>query len=77
MPRTESYDPDYRPFPDAESDRDLWNRLYPFYQQIMSNEQERILVVSHGTALYFLQMMLMGFLLPLTSSFVNGNTVPS
>lgn len=60
-PRPESYDPDYRPFPEAESDRDLWNRLYPFYQQIISNEQEKILVVSHGTALYFLQMMLMGY----------------
>ena len=60
MPRPEYYDPDYRPFPDAESDRDLWNRLYPFYQQIVSNEQEKIIVVSHGTALFFLQVMLMG-----------------
>ena len=59
-PRPEYYDPDYRPFPDAESDRDLWNRLYPFYQQIVSDEQENIIVISHGTALYFLQVMLMG-----------------
>ena len=60
-PRPDNYDPDYRPFLDAESDRDLWNRLYPFYQQIISNEQEKIVVVSHGTTLYFLQMMLIGY----------------
>lgn len=61
MPRKDTYDPDYRPFEDAESDRDLWNRLLPFYQEIMSNKQERILIVSHGTALSFLQSMLMGY----------------
>ena len=54
------YDIDYRPFPDAESDRDLWGRLYPFYQEIMNNDRDRILIVSHGTALSFLQAMLMG-----------------
>ena len=51
---------DYRPFPDAESDRDLWNRLYPFYEDVISNEHDRILIVSHGTALSFLQAMFMG-----------------
>lgn len=59
-PQEEGYDPDYRPFEGAESDRDLWNRLYPFYQQILSNGEEKILIVSHGTALSFLQSMLMG-----------------
>lgn len=58
--RSDSYDPDYRPFPDAESDRDLWERLYPFYQEIISNNMERIIIVSHGTTLSFLQSMLMG-----------------
>ena len=60
IPRGEGYDVDYRPFPDAESDRDLWARLYPFYQEIISNDRERILIVSHGTALAFLQSMIMG-----------------
>ena len=55
------YDPDYRPFPDAESDRDLWNRIKPFYEQILTNSEEKILIVSHGCTLGFLQAMLMGF----------------
>ena len=55
------YDPDYRPFPDAESDRDLWNRIKPFYEQIMSSTDEKILIVSHGCTLGFLQAMFMGF----------------
>lgn len=59
-PQGDCYDPDYRPFEDAESDRDLWNRLYPFYQKIVSGQEEKILIVSHGTALSFLQSMLMG-----------------
>ena len=54
------YDPDYRPFPDAESDRDLWIRIKPFYEQILSNSEEKILIVSHGCTLGFLQAMLMG-----------------
>lgn len=55
------YDPDYKPFDDAESDRELWARVYPFYQELISNGEENILVVSHGTTLSFLQSMLMGF----------------
>lgn len=58
-PEEGQYHPDYKPFEDAESDRDLWNRLYPFYQQIISNDEEKILIVSHGTALSFLQSMLL------------------
>ena len=54
------YDPDFRSFPDAESDRDLWNRLYDFYKQILSSDDERIIVVSHGGALSFLISMIMG-----------------
>lgn len=60
-PEGEGYDPDYRPFEDAESDRDLWNRLYPFYQEIAANDKERILIVSHGTTLSWLHSMLMGY----------------
>ena len=60
IPKTKEYDLDYRPFEDAESDRDLWQRIYPFYEEIISDEHKRILIVSHGTALSFLQSMLMG-----------------
>lgn len=59
-PRPSVYDPDYRVFPDAESDRDIWSRIEPFYRMIAENRQERILIVSHGTALSFLQAMLCG-----------------
>ena len=58
--KRDCYDPDYKPFEDAESDRDLWNRLYPFYQEIVSKSEEKILIVSHGGALSFLQSMLVG-----------------
>ena len=61
IPRSEGYDPDYRPFPDAESDRDLWNRVKPFYEEILASSDEKILIVSHGCLLGFLQAMLMGF----------------
>ena len=60
LPHPPTYDPDYRPFPDAESDRDLWNRIYKFYEEIKNNDEERILIVSHGTALSYLQTMLFG-----------------
>lgn len=59
-PRSQGYDPDYKPFPDAESDRDLWNRIYPFYQEVLKNPHEKIILVSHGTSLSFLQSMLWG-----------------
>ena len=60
IPPADEYDADYRPFPDAESDRDLWDRLYPFYREMITSADEKILIVSHGTALSFLQSMLMG-----------------
>ena len=60
IPEPEKYDLDYKPFDDAESDRELWNRLYPFYREIVSSSHNKILIVSHGTALSFLQSMLMG-----------------
>lgn len=59
-PRGKDFDPDYKPFPDAESDRELWDRLYPFYGEIIDSPLERILIVSHGTTLSFLHSMLMG-----------------
>ena len=56
----ELYNPDFRSFSDAESDRDLWNRLYEFYEQMISSEDERIIIVSHGGALSFLISMILG-----------------
>lgn len=60
VPRGLVFDPDHRDFPDAESDRDLWNRLLPFYRDLMASPAERIIVVSHGTTLSLLQSMLAG-----------------
>ena len=57
-PRGPMFDPDHRDFPDAESDRELWNRLLPFYRDLIAEPEERIIVVSHGTTLSFLQSML-------------------
>jgi len=42
---------DDRLFSDAESKRELWNRLLPFYEKILSDPQDTILVVSHGATL--------------------------
>ena len=59
-PRGSVFDPDHKDFPDAESDRELWNRLLPFYTDMMASSAERMIVVSHGTTLSFLQSMLSG-----------------
>lgn len=59
-PRPKRYDPDYKPFPDAESDRMLWERLSAFYRELLAGGGERVLIVSHGTALSLLLPMLMG-----------------
>lgn len=42
---------DDRLFSDAESRRDEWNRLKPFFDEIMSNEEKNIIIVSHGDLL--------------------------
>ena len=39
---------DDRLFSDAESRRDEWNRLKPFFDEIMPNDEENIIIVSHG-----------------------------
>ena len=51
---------DDRMFHDAESRRDEWNRLLPFYQELMENEQENILIVSHGDLLGVFHAMWLG-----------------
>ena len=42
---------DDRMFSDAESRRDEWNRLLPFFEEIMSGSDENIIIVSHGDLL--------------------------
>lgn len=42
---------DDRLFSDAESRRDVWNRLKDFYESILADESEHILIVSHGDTL--------------------------
>ena len=59
-PRGVTFDPDHRDFPDAESDRELWNRILPFFQDVIASSADRVIVVSHGTTISFLQSMMTG-----------------
>ena len=59
-PPPQKYNPDFRSFPDAENDTELWSRLYSFYAQLISSSDEKIIIVSHGGALSFLISMIMG-----------------
>ncbi len=51
---------DDRLFSDAESRRDEWNRLKPFFEEIMANDEENIILVSHGDLLSVFNSMFMG-----------------
>ncbi|MBQ8798968.1 MAG: histidine phosphatase family protein [Lachnospiraceae bacterium] len=51
---------DDRLFSDAESRRDEWNRLKPFFDEIMANEEENIILVSHGDLLSVFNAMFIG-----------------
>lgn len=42
---------DDRCFPDAESRRDVWNRLMPFLKRVLSAPEDIALLVSHGDTL--------------------------
>lgn len=50
---------DDRLFPDAESRRDAWNRLRPFFEEIMASE-ENVILVSHGDLLSVFNVMWLG-----------------
>lgn len=52
---------DDRLFSDGESRRDAWNRLKPFYDEVMSGSDENILIVSHGDLLSIWNAMYLGF----------------
>lgn len=47
-------------FLDAESRRDEWNRLKPFFDEIMSNDEKDIIIVSHGDLISVFNVMFMG-----------------
>lgn len=51
---------DDRMFSDAESRRDEWNRLIPFYEEIIKSEDENIIIVSHGDLLSVFNAMWLG-----------------
>ena len=52
-------------FSDAESRRDEWNRLTPFFNEIMESQDENIIIVSHGDLLSVFNTMFLG--LPIES----------
>lgn len=51
---------DDRLFSDAESRRDAWNRLLPYFNEIMENDEENIIIVSHGGLLSVFNAMFQG-----------------
>lgn len=51
---------DDRLFSDAESRRDEWNRLKPFFDHVMAEGSENIIIVSHGDLLSVFNSMFLG-----------------
>lgn len=51
---------DDRCVPDAESRRETWKRLEPFYNDIVSSDDENIIIVSHGDTLSIFNAMWLG-----------------
>ena len=51
---------DDRLFSDGESRRDAWNRLKPFFNEVMSCSAENIIIVSHGDLLSIWNAMFLG-----------------
>ncbi len=51
---------DDRMFHNAESRRDVWNRLKEFYRCLMENSEENIILVSHGDTLSIFNIMWLG-----------------
>ena len=57
---TEEYTIDDKYFHNAESRREVWNRLTPFYEEILNSEIEDIIIVSHGDTLSIFNAMWLG-----------------
>ncbi|MDA3615922.1 histidine phosphatase family protein [Polluticaenibacter yanchengensis] len=47
-------------FGDAESRSDVWHRLYPFYIDLLANDDQNIILVSHGDTLSVFNVMWLG-----------------
>ncbi|WP_367209197.1 histidine phosphatase family protein [Sphingobacterium sp. R2] len=47
-------------FSDAESRFDVWQRMIPFYETIISGNEENIILVSHGDSLSIFNVMWLG-----------------
>lgn len=47
-------------FSDAESRFDVWQRLLPFYNEIINNDEENFIIVSHGDTLSIFNVMWLG-----------------
>lgn len=52
---------DDRMFSDAESHRDEWNRLQPFFEEMIAGNGENVILVSHGDLLSVFNVMFLGF----------------
>lgn len=57
---TEEKTVDDKLFSDAESRRDEWNRLKPFFDGIIAGNDENIIIVSHGDLLSIFNTMFLG-----------------
>lgn len=51
---------DDRIFSDGESRRDAWNRLLPFFEEITSNDEDTVIIISHGDLLGMWNAMFLG-----------------
>lgn len=51
---------DDKAFKNSESRRDTWNRLMPFFKDIIESEDENIIIVSHGDTLSLFNAMWIG-----------------
>lgn len=52
---------DDKMFRDAESRRDVWNRLQPLFNEILNGENENVIIVSHGDTLSVFNAIWLGF----------------
>ena len=52
---------DEKPFVGAETKREVWNRLLPFYNQVMKSPEENIIIVSHDGTISLFYAMWLGF----------------
>lgn len=59
-PKPEIYDPNHRSFPHAENDTELWARMKGVYEFLLNSEEDNFVLVSHGGALLFFHLVIMG-----------------